>query len=390
MFSNISILTGVIFDVELFVQIIINFLLGALSIFNEVFFTNSVKLCGFKFEHFSIYFSSDFTFCETVYQFSKAIKFFYVLEIPQFFQCTKIYETMENVRIVSFYRICLLEAIITMRLLILKILCGNEISVSIFHFLCKVMVSVYYSVNLPFLLSKKVLSCSLLFIKFLILYTLILIILFLRFLFYVTVLYLLSVLLACNMSRLGSAFDINVSCVVNDDFNNFRSFLIFYNNSVHVYVHVNVGNYLNHKFYDHNFQSKPESNSNNFKPEILFSVFSLTFYHVISKHNREIMIKIFEFLILISVLNVMKYFIHTEVHDGIKTCSQSRFFTYGSINICDNVETSRFYSDLVFSSISKLQYRNFNSYFNLLLFLSGDISLNPGPLHNGQLQPQNE
>ena len=252
------------------------------------------------------------------------------------------------------------------------------------------MVSVYYSVNLPFLLSKKVLSCSLLFIKFLILCTLILIILFLRFLFYVTVLYLLSALLACNMSRLGSAFDINVSCVVNDDFNNFRSFLIFYNNSVHVYVHVNFGNYLNHKFYDHNFQSKPESNSNNFKPEILFSVFSLTFYHIISKHNREIMIKIFEFLILISVLNVMKYFIHTEVHDGIKTCSQSRFFTYGSINICDNVETSRFYSDLVFSSISKLQYRNFNSYFNLLLFLSGDISLNPGPLHNGQLQPQNE
>ena len=39
-------------------------------------------------------------------------------------------------------------------------------------------------------------------------------------------------------------------------------------------------------------------------------------------------------------------------------------------------------------SISKLQYRNSNSYFNLLLLLSGDISLNPGPFHNNQLQPQ--
>ena len=297
---------------------------------------------------------------------------------------------MENVRIVSFYRICLLEAIITMRLLILKILCGNEISVSIFHFLCKVMVSVYYSVNLPFLLSKKVLSCSLLFIKFLILYTLILIILFLRFLFYVTVLYLLSVLLACNMSRLGSAFDINVSCVVNDDFNNFRSFLIFYNNSVHVYVHVNVGNYLNHKFYDHNFQSKPESNSNNFKPEILLSVFSLMFYHSFLKNNRELRIKIFTFLTLTSVLNVMKYFNHSEVYDGMKICSQLHFFTYESINTCDNVETSCLHSDLVFFLISKLQYKNSNSYFNLLLLLSGDISLNPGPPHNNQLQPQSE
>ena len=45
-----------------------------------------------------------------------------------------------------------------------------------------------------------------------------------------------------------------------------RSFLIFSNNSVvnvDVYVNVNVDNYLNSKFYDHDFQSKPESNSKN-------------------------------------------------------------------------------------------------------------------------------
>ena len=48
------------------------------------------------------------------------------------------------------------------------------------------------------------------------------------------------------------------------------------------------------------------------------------------------------------------------------------------------------HSEFVFFSISKLQYRNSNSYFSLLLLLSGDISLNPGPPHNNQLQPQNE
>ena len=100
--------------------------------------------------------------------------------------------------------------------------------------------------------------------------------------------------------------------------------------------------------------------------------------------------KIFEFLILISVFNVMKYFNHSEVCNDIKTCSQSHFFTYESISICDNVETSCLYSDLVFISISKLLYRNSNSYFNLLLLLSSNISLNPGPLHNDQLQPQSE
>ena len=197
--------------------------------------------------------------------------------------------------------------------------------------------------------------------------------------------------LTSNMSCVGSAFDLNVSFIVNDDFNDIRSFFIFSNNSVvNADVHVNVDNYLNRKFYEHNIQSKPESNSNNFKPEILLSVFSLMFYHFFLKQNRELKIKIFEFFILISVLNVMKYFNHSEVYDGINICSQLHFFTYESINTCDNVETSCLHSDLIFFSISKLQYRNFNSYFNLLLLFSGDISLNPGSPHNNQLQPQSE
>ena len=96
------------------------------------------------------------------------------------------------------------------------------------------------------------------------------------------------------------------------------------------------------------------------------------------KHNRELRIKLFEFLTLIFVLNAVKFFNHSGVYDGIKTCSQLHFFTYESMNTSDNVETSCLYSDL--------QYRNSNSYFNLPLLLSGDISLNPGPLCNDQLQ----
>ena len=60
------------------------------------------------------------------------------------------------------------------------------------------------------------------------------------------------------MSCIGIAFDVNASCIVSDD----------------VDVHVNVDDYLNYKFYGHDFQSKPSSNSKNFKPEILFSVFT--------------------------------------------------------------------------------------------------------------------
>ena len=60
-----------------------------------------------------------------------------ILQILQFFQYTKIYEAMENVGIALFYRFCVVAAIITMRLLILKILCGDESLISIFDFYVK-------------------------------------------------------------------------------------------------------------------------------------------------------------------------------------------------------------------------------------------------------------
>lgn len=88
-----------------------------------------------------------------------------------------------------FYRIGLLAAIITMRLLILKILCGDKSLTPIFYFLCKAKVCIYYSFYLPFLLSKKTLSCSLCLIKLLILCMLRLKILFLRLLFSLVVSY---------------------------------------------------------------------------------------------------------------------------------------------------------------------------------------------------------
>ena len=72
------------------------------------------------------------------------------------------------------------------------------------------------------------------------------------------------------------------------------------------------------------FESKPKINSNNFKPEILFSVLSLMFYHIFLKHNGELRIKIFEFLILISLLNVMKHFNHSDVYDGMKISNCAR------------------------------------------------------------------
>ena len=50
-----------------------------------------------------------------------------ILKILQFLQYPKIYERMENVGIDLFYRIFLLAAMITTRLLILKVFMGMKV-----------------------------------------------------------------------------------------------------------------------------------------------------------------------------------------------------------------------------------------------------------------------
>ena len=102
-----------------------------------------------------------------------------------------------------------------------------------------------------------------------------------------------------------SVFDFKVHDNVNFDFNNFRSFLIFSNNSVYFHVYVNVENNINQRFYNNDFNSKPESNSYILKLEILSSVFSLKFFNVFLKGKHESRIKAFVFLLymLISMLN---------------------------------------------------------------------------------------
>ena len=117
--------------------------------------------------------------------------------------------------------------------------------------------------------------------------------------------------LTANMSCCSSVFDVNVGYIENDNFNKFRSFSVFSNISVRTGIHVNVDNYLNHRFYIQNLL------------------------------QNQI------FLTLFLMFNVKKYSSNLEAYDSIKTYSQFLFFTYESINICEYVETSCLYSNLI-------------------------------------------
>ena len=60
------------------------------------------------------------------------------------------------------------------------------------------------------------------------------------------------------------------------------------------------------------------------------------------------------------------------------------------MNVCDDFQFSVIRMNSTFYSVSKLKYRNMNSYFHLLMLLSGDISLKPGPTDQHKLQCLNE
>ena len=88
-------------------------------------------------------------------------------------------------------------------------------------------------------------------------------------------------------------------------------------------------------------------------------------------------------------------FLHKHIktpdhNEAIRSCSKHEFFTFDYIDTCENIQSLETQLTINHFSISKLKYKNLNSFSQLLLLLSGDISLNPGPVHQGTLQCSNE
>ena len=74
----------------------------------------------------------------------------------------------------------------------------------------------------------------------------------------------------------------------------------------------------------------------------------------------------------------------------IKLFNKMQFFTLEFIHTCDDLISFRFNYLYKFHAIPKLKRMNNKSFLRILLILSGDISLNPGPVYNNQSLHSNE
>ena len=131
---------------------------------------------------------------------------------------------------------------------------------------------------------------------------------------------------------------------------------------------------------------KGSRNSDNMNILSFFFIFLLSF-NLLRKRKNDPRLKIILTSIAFLVCILYRF---SKPHNKLKSCFTFQFFTHDTIEITNEVNTSHSQSELSIFAISKFRFKNDNSFCPLLLLLSGDINLNPGPFSNPQLFKEEE
>ena len=135
--------------------------------------------------------------------------------------------------------------------------------------------------------------------------------------------------------------------------NNFRKVLNF--NYSFIVVNVDVSYYNSRKFMEVPIISKPEINGSNENIILIVLHFASSLFHLPIKQKPDVRIKIIPLVI---------YFLtgYSMPYQDFNVCSRSQFFTVELMNKFESLYTSKMHLQTVFLSISKIEYRNSNSY----------------------------
>ena len=142
------------------------------------------------------------------------------------------------------------------------------------------------------------------------------------------------------------------------------------------HIHANIDKDVNC------LQSKSNASS-----KILWLLFSASFLFLkiwFSK-SGNITLRLFVFLIVYLLLFLHKHIETSDHQETIRSSSRYEFFTSDFIDTCEDIQSLITQLTINHYSISKLKYQNLNLFCHFLLLLSGDISLNPGPVHQDTL-----
>ena len=149
--------------------------------------------------------------------------------------------------------------------------------------------------------------------------------------------------------------------------------------SIFFHIHANI---------DKDFNCVQSNNNASLKDLwLLFSALFL-FLKIWFSKIGNITLRLFLFLIFYLLLFLHKHIKTSDHQETVRSCRRYEFFTSDFIDT--DIQSLIMQLTINHYSIPKLKYQNLNSFSHLLLLLSGDISLNPGPVHQDTLQCSNE
>ena len=117
----------------------------------------------------------------------------------------------------------------------------------------------------------------------------------------------------------------------------------------------------------------------------LWISFLILFFHVFVKLKRDLRLKYapVAFVFLYSKFYLSTY--EDTVYNNIKLCNRLQFYSPDYIRTCKELSKACLLSQFSILTISKLKAINNKFFYCLILILSGDISLNSGPVYNHHL-----
>ena len=124
-----------------------------------------------------------------------------------------------------------------------------------------------------------------------------------------------------------------------------------------------------------------QSNNNNFLNDLwlLFATLFFFFVKVWFNNGSSKKLRLLVILIVSVMLFLHKHIKTLDHNEAIRSCSKHEFFTFDYIDTCENIHSMETQLIINYFPISKLKYKNLSSFSQLLLLLSGNISLIQAP-----------
>ena len=97
----------------------------------------------------------------------------------------------------------------------------------------------------------------------------------------------------------------------------------------------------------------------------LWIIFPVTFLFLLvwCKQKCDKKVKIFLLYLMGMTFVFLKYKNYSDFFNDVRTCTRSEFFAFEFLNMCDDSQFLVTRMNSTFYSVSKLKYRNLNSYF---------------------------